>query len=69
MAAAVYFYSVSAIVDLNKKNVSPPTGLSKSTTLSTPGFTRGHNSNAPSELHFIFNHNLSVKSVEFVASM
>ena len=53
-------------MDLNKKNVSPPTGLSKSTTLSTPGFTRGHNSNAPSEPHFIYNHNLSVKSVEFV---
>jgi hypothetical protein len=34
-----------------------------------PSFTGGHSCFAPSELHFIYNHNLSVKSVEFVASM
>ena len=34
-----------------------------------PGFTQGHSRIAPTELHFIYNHNLSVKSVEFAASM
>ena len=44
-----------------------PTGLSLITPLAYPVRRggRGYNSNAPTELHFIYNITLSVKSVDF----
>jgi hypothetical protein len=63
----VYFYSSSPRWTVQFSFCIATYGaLQFISTCLAPSFTGGHSCIAPTELHFIYNNNLSVKSVEFV---